>query len=72
MVLKPIYRWKFWFRFRDRNEVFMYLVQCFGPIMSNFLGQFLIARLARSDPRNHFVVNFLCAILSNFRVFRHY
>ena len=32
----------------------------------------MIARLARSNPRNHFVVvNFLCAVCSNFRVFRH-
>ena len=35
--------------------------------------QFLIARLARSDPRNHFVVgNFLSAVCSNLRVFRHF
>ena len=32
---------------------------------------FLIARLARSDPRNHFVVNFLFPIRSNFGVFCH-
>jgi hypothetical protein len=36
---------------------------------------FLIARLARSDPRNNFVVvvvgNFLPAVCSNFRVFRY-
>ena len=35
---------------------------------------FLIARLAWSNPRNHFivvVVNFLCALCSNFRVFHH-
>ena len=32
----------------------------------------LIARLARSDPRNHFVVvNFLSAVCSNLGVFRH-
>ena len=33
---------------------------------------FLIARLARSDPRNHFVAkNILSAVCSNFRVFHH-
>ena len=32
---------------------------------------FLIARLARSDPRNHFVLNFLSAVCSNFWVFHH-
>ena len=34
------------------------------------LKQFLIARLARSDPRNHFVLKILSAVCSNFRVFQ--
>ena len=41
-----------------------------------FTFQFLNAQLARSNPSNNFVVvvvvgNFLSAICSNFRVFRH-
>ena len=37
-----------------------------------FSSGFSIAQPARSDPRNHFVVNFLSAICLNLRVFRHF
>ena len=53
-----------------QNSTFKVNVLCQKLSFSFF---FLIARPARSDPRNHFVVvkNFLCAICSNFRVFHH-